>query len=1447
MDKAIAMAGGGGAPPSGAGGPATIPLGRLIDFVLQKTYHELTVLAELLPRKSDMERKIEITTFTNTTRQLFVRLLALVKWAASAGKVEKCASMVNFLDKQSLLFIEAADMFALLARDTLVQARLPSFHIPCAAEILTTGTYSRLPTCIRDKIVPPDPISTEDKRSTLERLNRIIQYRLVSSELPTQMSSLDIKRGRVIFRVDNEFEVSLTLMGDGPQVPWRLLSINILVEDKDTGDCRALVHPLQVNYIHQLVQSRLVDHSKPLHELFECLHFFCLSLQLEVLHSQILRLCRERLGDSVRIEEYVPGSSLRLHFWREHISLLDHRPFVLMVHVDAEQPCKPLQVSHSPEITEKAEQVWVEPCIRSEFLSIEKLLIQTIHIRSRQKLAYLKDTYLKELLPADVECTLSGSPPLLQLPVVHPCPSSEHLVLTVDTHTGYIMAFVPQYEPPMVTELQDTINNLVKEAQPALRARLTSAILSLKFWMTLKRCKKTVQHLPVLAMDTNPFVQAPEEHRINLLGKYSLFVKLCKHAHYYVIIDLQAEKPSDSIEFHYYLMSVTSDNRLSSFYELDAHSIVHGPCTDVDIMTSSTSVIGLSSSIHNSSSNALKRPLNSQEKTVLMKKPRYSGYFFSDVAHIVAFCDDRLPFCSLTRELESRGICHRGLQIEGAQTNFCVNIVQMPPTKENGLSEEVAEELRHSLLSCTFRLQVKGIKAWLCELVFHDCPLTTSNVRERGATRPVYFMYDFSQNNMAAVVDEWLADWAVVCKLYGVVARYASDMKKPKHAALLEMSEVRSYTYTRLTLAYGPEKNDTVTISWRAVERRFQLVFGVVGPSASATNPHATIAHQLSYDFNQHESVIQLLQALRDTYRPLLSLSRLPSTPQLGVINSRPTVPVQTFVIIPQSSTCFKLIYRGNYCLEVQCRKGDGCVIIRDGAFSHFDKGRHVEEFVPIPGLRAFLGKFTGGCEAPHDPDNPVSPLALESVDAFLSPSQAKGAASSPASNRSATTDNALRFPQHHPMTPPSNPHTPASPHPSMLHSNYTASPNPSFVHTPSNIPPSSPLAPPPSSPYPVNSPHMTSPSPSPAQQPPSQQSFATATAANDPTSPAFPLLSASPANTWPSSPAPPRPSPRPFQPSPGGPSPAQPPSVEVRQPPVMSRMAPPHPGNWAAAMPIVLTHEKLDQLCTPTAPGLSPIERFLGCAFMRNFIQRHVETAQGRAPIGLIPDSGIVTFRLEPLVYRVSLNPATMQSLHVKISPVDPNKEQLFTVDEIQVVERYFDAKVASIPYKPNAFISFYRLMGCTQRILRDFIQLMRLELCPPQTPMFRWNFQLCLTIPPAVPQIVPPGMTSMVIQSNKMLFFMQLSPTRSQSDPPSGQISLPGQPTIVVPLVYDFQMNSISIANRRSNGELSGQTLQAMNIIAQILRQGPEYQNNGECTIFASIRDVLTQLIVS
>lgn len=130
------------------------------------------------------------------------------------------------------------------------------------------------------------------------------------------MRHLRIESGRVVFRVENEFSASLTVLGDGPSVPWRILEIEFLVVDKEIGEGSSLTHPLQIHFIHQLAQSRLDTCSSPLKELYDILHAFAQSLQLEVLYSQVLSLCRQRLGDLVSIEEYTVGRSLILGYWK---------------------------------------------------------------------------------------------------------------------------------------------------------------------------------------------------------------------------------------------------------------------------------------------------------------------------------------------------------------------------------------------------------------------------------------------------------------------------------------------------------------------------------------------------------------------------------------------------------------------------------------------------------------------------------------------------------------------------------------------------------------------------------------------------------------------------------------------------------------------------------------------------------------------------------------------------------------------------------------------------------------------------------------------------------------------------------------------------------------------------------------------------------------------------
>ncbi|KAB0391495.1 hypothetical protein E2I00_010094, partial [Balaenoptera physalus] len=300
-------------------------------------------LCQKLPRKSDVERKIEIVQFASRTRQLFVRLLALVKWANNAGKVEKCAMISSFLDQQAILFVDTADRLASLARDALVHARLPSFAIPYAIDVLTTGSYPRLPTCIRDKIIPPDPITKIEKQATLHQLNQILRHRLVTTDLPPQLANLTVANGRVKFRVEGEFEATLTVMGDDPDVPWRLLKLEILVEDKETGDGRALVHSMQINFIHQLVQSRLFADEKPLQDI-----------------QQVLG--RKTGTASV------------------------HK---VTIKIDENDVSKPLQIFHDPPLPASDSKL-VERAMKIDHLSIEKLLIDSVHARAHQKLQELK-------------------------------------------------------------------------------------------------------------------------------------------------------------------------------------------------------------------------------------------------------------------------------------------------------------------------------------------------------------------------------------------------------------------------------------------------------------------------------------------------------------------------------------------------------------------------------------------------------------------------------------------------------------------------------------------------------------------------------------------------------------------------------------------------------------------------------------------------------------------------------------------------------------------------------------------------------------------------------------------------------------------------------------------------------------------------------------------------
>ena len=307
-----------------------------------------------------------------------------------------------------------------------------------------------------------------EKKSTLLRLNQVIENRLVNTHIPLQMRNLVVADGTVTFTVKLEFSCRLTVLGDSPSLPWTLLDLEMLVEDRETGQGKALMHSLQVGYVVGLIQSRLTDPAaqNPLEDVYNVLHSLAQLLQLEVLHTQVVRLCQERLGLYIRIEEYILGRALTISYSK-----------------------RPLMVVHSPSLTLREAQL-AERSIRTERLSVESLLVHTIYVRTRARLTDLKNTVQERLRLGGVEASLHGSPAVLSVPILQPCLRSEQLLVSVDTHTGIFLAHVPQYpNNPFSAEIQTSLNTD--------QAQLESLVTQLRYWITARRIEKTLQQLPL--------------------------------------------------------------------------------------------------------------------------------------------------------------------------------------------------------------------------------------------------------------------------------------------------------------------------------------------------------------------------------------------------------------------------------------------------------------------------------------------------------------------------------------------------------------------------------------------------------------------------------------------------------------------------------------------------------------------------------------------------------------------------------------------------------------------------------------------------------------------------------------------------------------------------------------------------------------------------------------
>ncbi|KAH7102870.1 MED14-domain-containing protein [Auriculariales sp. MPI-PUGE-AT-0066] len=330
-----------------------VPLRDIITRITQEIYADLINQSETLGSQDEVQRKRQICSFVIQAKRQIVKLLAIVKWARDAHDVQKSMNITAFLMDQNQQFTQVVGAIDAV-REGLKATRLRNHDILTSLDVLSTGTYQRLPRALKDPFIPPAPFTNPQVTKTMSDFEDLMQFRLQMDEiLPAEMQNYRISDGRVAFLVPDQFEVAVCLLGARPEDGWFFVSaefqMNVLgdatvtqefprvppthlknlITDEANGRMGLYVPlPVDPNIPPELQPPRpkLPDGvtDAPLVRLYNFMHMMSLTYHLEILAHQAGRLRSLGWAEHLRIEMSNDRRTLTASYWLRKPPAIKH-------------------------------------------------------------------------------------------------------------------------------------------------------------------------------------------------------------------------------------------------------------------------------------------------------------------------------------------------------------------------------------------------------------------------------------------------------------------------------------------------------------------------------------------------------------------------------------------------------------------------------------------------------------------------------------------------------------------------------------------------------------------------------------------------------------------------------------------------------------------------------------------------------------------------------------------------------------------------------------------------------------------------------------------------------------------------------------------------------------------------------------------------------------------
>ncbi|PRP87333.1 hypothetical protein PROFUN_01595 [Planoprotostelium fungivorum] len=542
---------------------------ELIHQLTQQTYYQLNQLTNSLHDRSGLERRALIVLFLNQTRIKFAKLMVAVKWALNNsyapanGREEesnKDGTAGNFIINKSwdiLRVIEAQDSLLRNAADSLYnlhsevsERSAPIYDLTNAVDVLTTGAYKRLPLVIHKTIESPTITTPRDdeKKRVIDRLSRIIHLKLFSASIPSQFTEAYVLNGHAVCGVSREFRAHITLKGDTETEPWVISHLDIFVRSDPelTEESPNLQHPSfskQIKEVNHLAQSRMSASSNPLHDLYEVVHAFCISLQLYILSHQCQKLSKIQPSLQLVSDGSDHSKKIVIKYWTSSSVTASNTPATSSQSGETSKSPPTLEISsspsgltlkHTPSITDPSNHSVPLMKPRSDRLNLGEILNHVInaYVQSRLTRAYesLRPTSggfdfhsRSRLLPSEEDAH--------QLCLKIDLVKNSSLNVRIDRRTGLYSLKVepPSFEEDFIKLLEDRINSMdVGEIKTVVRVSLNRKMV--EYYESLAHSARltTTRRLPKRSLVANAN-----------FTENALYIRLAQpHQDYFLVVEI---------------------------------------------------------------------------------------------------------------------------------------------------------------------------------------------------------------------------------------------------------------------------------------------------------------------------------------------------------------------------------------------------------------------------------------------------------------------------------------------------------------------------------------------------------------------------------------------------------------------------------------------------------------------------------------------------------------------------------------------------------------------------------------------------------------------------------------------------------------------------------------------------------------------------------------------